>query len=312
MKNKKQDQGNVDLFGNMVTKAKRSMSDYFGIPPFSIFDTTQGPWAKRRSAWHKKIKDQGQARAGVLAGGNETNMLNAVNGGTSILDPVMAEQLVRWFTKEGMKTFDPFAGDTVFGFVSGYLGRPFKGIELRPEQATFNQEQCDREGLPCTYICDNSENMDEHIGYHEMDFVFSCPPYADLEVYSDLKEDLSTMPHRKFFEKYTKILQRTFIKLRDNRFAVIVTSEVRDKEGFYIRLVPRTIDIMVEAGYKFYNEIILVNSPGTLPLRATGQMNATRKVGRRHQNVLVFYKGDPKKINDIYGDIMPKNKHYGS
>ena len=31
--------------------------------------------------------------------------------------------------------------------------------------------------------------------------------------------------------------------------------------------------------------------------------NSTRKVGKTHQNVLVFYKGDQKKIKEIYKDI---------
>ena len=37
----------------------------------------------------------------------------------SLLDPVMAEIVVAWFGKTGGNAFDPFAGDTVFGFVAG-------------------------------------------------------------------------------------------------------------------------------------------------------------------------------------------------
>ena len=65
-----------------------------------------------------------------------------LNNGVSILDACMAELMVKWFTEEGHTTFDPFAGDAVFGFVSPFLNRPFTGIELRKEQADFNQLQC--------------------------------------------------------------------------------------------------------------------------------------------------------------------------
>jgi DNA modification methylase len=230
--------------------------------------------------------------------------------GSSILDAVLAELMIKWFTEENFKTFDPFAGDTVFGFVSAFLKRPFEGIELREEQASFNQLQCDINGLPAKYFCDSSENMDKYIENESKDFIFSCPPYADLEVYSDLEDDLSTMSHEDFFKMYSKILKNTYKKLKNDRFAVVVTSEVRNKKGEYIQLVGKTIALMVEAGYMFYNDIILVNSVGTLPMRTGRHMNSGRKVGRRHQNVLVFYKGDPKKIKENFSELIPKNEHY--
>ena len=61
---------------------------------------------------------------------------------------------------------------------------------------------------------------------------------------------------------------------------------------------------MVEAGYQFWNEMVLVNAAGTLPLRAGKSMNSTRKVGRMHQNILVFYKGKPKDIKPNFGDVQ--------
>ena len=293
-----------DLFGNVVTDPKRSMSDYFGVAPFSILNSVDGEWQKRKQRWNVLINDKGDARLGVLkAKNNKTNSqvdlaIQNLNNGVSILDSVLAELMIKWFTEKGFKTFDPFAGDTVFGFVSAFMNRPFEGIELRKEQAKFNQLQCDINNLNAKYICDSSENMDKYIKNESKDFIFSCPPYADLEVYSDLEDDLSTLSHEDFFKMYSKILQNTYNKLKNDRFAVIVTSEVRNKKGEYIQLVGKTINLMVNAGYMFYNDIILVNSCGTLPLRTGKMMNSGRKVGRRHQNVLVFYKGDPKKIKE--------------
>lgn len=301
-----------DLFGNHVLDAKRTMSDYFGVAPFSILNTTDKDWINRKQRWNKLINDTGQARKNVLAGGNsEKDVMNNMNG-SSILDAVLAELMIKWFTEDGFTTFDPFAGDTVFGFISGYLKRPFEGIELRQEQVDFNQMQCNRENINCKYICDTSENMDKYIENESKDFIFSCPPYADLEVYSDLKEDLSTMSHEDFFKVYEKVLKNTYNKLKNDRFAVIVTSEVRNKKGEYIRLVPNTINIMVEAGYIYYNDIILINSVGTLPMRTGRHMNAGRKIGRRHQNVLVFYKGNPNNIKNNFSELIPKNEYYES
>jgi len=308
--------GNKDLFGNVVTDPKRTMSDYFGVAPFSILNTVDGGWQKRKKRWNVLINDTGDMRSGALKAKNENTesevdlAIQNLNNGVSILDAVLAELMIKWFTEENFKTFDPFAGDTVFGFISAFLKRPFEGIELRKEQADFNQLQCDLNNLDAKYICDTSENMNNHIDDESKDFIFSCPPYADLEVYSKLEDDLSTLSHEDFFKMYSKILQNTYSKLKNNRFAVIVTSEVRNKKGEYIQLVGKTIDLMVRAGYMFYNDIVLVNSCGTLPLRTGKMMNSGRKVGRRHQNVLVFYKGNPKKIKENFSELIPKNEHY--
>jgi len=303
----------VSLFGEDDDEMARNMSSYFGVPPFSVVDTTTREWMARKRKWDELIKDEGQTRKDAL--GLQTLKIKGIpqmkNQGISILDACLAEIMVKWFTEKDYTTFDPFAGDTIFGFVSAFLGRPFTGIELRKEQADQNQKKCDEHKLNAKYICDTSVNMSKYIENESMDFIFSCPPYADLEVYSDDPKDLSTMGYDGFFDVYKTILRRTYRKLKQDRFACIVISEVRSKKtGAYISLVPNTINIMKKAGYIYYNEIILLNSVGTLPFRAGNSMNATRKIGRRHQNVLVFYKGNLKNIKTTFSDIMPKNKKY--
>ena len=277
-----------------------SMAQNYGEPPFSILDTRKASWLEQKRAWRDIIGDQGETREDTLANGG---MLGDVNNGVSLLDPVLAEIIVHWFGVKSGLAFDPFAGDTVFGFVAGTKGMAFQGIELRKEQADLNQERCDLANLPCVYYNDTSENMDQYIENNSVDLVFSCPPYADLEVYSDDPKDLSNMSHDDFFMVYKRILQNTYSKLKNNRFAVIVMGEVRNKKGLYIGTIPKTIQIMEEAGYKYYNEIILVNSAGTLPLRAGKAMQASRKVGKMHQNVLVFVKGDAKQAASDLGEI---------
>lgn len=296
-----------DLLGdneeNPVEEAKGSLNEQFGVPPFSVLDTRKGYWVERRRNWQRLICDKGESRQGTLASG-DGNIVAGINSGVSILDAVMAEMMVRWFGKARWTAFDPFAGDSVFGYVACHCGMKFKGIELRQEQANLNQQRLDKDKLDGLYYCDTAENMDKYIPDESVDLVFSCPPYADLEVYSDDPRDISNMPHDQFFNVLRTCLQKTYQKLKKDRFAVIVVSEVRNKKGLFIGLVPQVIQFMQEAGYSFYNEIVLVNSVGTLAQRAGRQMNASRKVGRMHQNILVFYKGDPKAIKQNFGDVV--------
>ena len=91
--------------------------------------------------------------------------------------------------------------------------------------------------------------------------------------------------------------------LKENRFACFVVGDVRDKKGFYHGFVPDTIRAFEDAGAKFYNEMVLVNVAGSLPIRAGRQFNGGRKIGKMHQNVLVFYKGDPKQIGKHFPEI---------
>ena len=91
--------------------------------------------------------------------------------------------------------------------------------------------------------------------------------------------------------------------LKEDRFAVFVVGDVRDKNGFYQNFVSDTIQAFIDSGMMLYNEMILVNAVGTLAIRAGRQFSIGRKVGKQHQNVLVFYKGNPKKIKSNYPEL---------
>ena len=105
--------------------------------------------------------------------------------GTSIFDPVMCELAYRWFSAPGMQVLDPFAGGSVRGVVASVLGRRYFGNELRPEQVAANEAQADICPDPKpVWHCGDSVNIREYFT-GQADFLFSCPPYADLEVYSD-------------------------------------------------------------------------------------------------------------------------------
>ena len=53
---------------------------------------------------------------------------------------------------------------------------------------------------------------------------------------------------------------------------------------------------------KLYNEIILVEQTASKALRAARYME-NRKVAKTHQHLLVFFKGDPKKIKSEFPKI---------
>lgn len=330
--------GNGEASGATNSKpANASLNDRFIVPPFSILDTRKGYWQERKKKWRELIGDNGESRNDTLITSpeikykdlyqrtrqhreelgisfkeyldkyvpddvKEREASKVLSAGVSLLDPVMAEIVCRWFGQDKCKTFDCFAGDSVFGYVSAHLGNEFIGIELRPEQAQLNNERV--EGMTARYINDDGQNVAQHIAPESQDLLFSCPPYFDLEKYSDLENDASNQDS---YEDFIKILDNAFKAavgcLKDNRFAVIVVGDVRDKStGFYYDFCGDIKRIFKEAGMPLYNEIILVETGASTALRA-GRYMESRKVAKMHQNILVFYKGKTKEIKNNFKKI---------
>lgn len=241
---------------------------------------------------------------GEWEGGESSTALPG--SGTSIFDPVLCEISYQWFCPTGGMIVDPFAGGSVRGIVAKKLGFNYIGIDLRAEQIEANRQQAETvfgaDEHP-VWFCGNSLQIDKHCEGVNADLIFSCPPYFDLEVYSEDPADLSTLDWDEFIVQYREIISKSVALLNDNRFAVFVVGDVRDKEGFYRNFTGETIQAFELAGAKLYNEIVLVNVAGSLPIRVGKQFNGGRKVGKMHQNVYVFYKGDPKSIKNVLGEL---------
>lgn len=231
---------------------------------------------------------------------DETSRKNlaASSSGTSIFDPVLCEIAYRWFCPPAGHILDPFAGGSVRGVVASVLGYRYTGVELRAEQVAANAPQAAIGGAVAPdWRQGDSRAIRMLCADVAADMVFSCPPYADLEVYSDDPADLSTLPYPAFRKAYREIIAETCELLKPDRFAVFVVGEVRDKRGNYYGFVPDTIAAFRDAGLNFYNEAILVTAAGSLPIRAGRQFRGGRKLGKTHQNVLVFVKGDGAKAS---------------
>lgn len=305
-----------DLFGDPIVKYKDSiLSKRFLVPPFSVLNTRDGFWQDRKKAWlslgiESEIGRNAKAfHIHDWIEDNRTNMgiTGSIHGGgTSIFDPILCELIYTWFSNETDQILDPFAGGSVRGIVASCLNRKYWGSDLRQEQIEADREQCQNiceSNLP-KYICGDS--LDTLQDAPDSDLIFSCPPYGDLEVYSDDPRDLSNMEWYTFLPTYKRIILRACKKLKQNRFACFVVSDFRDKKGHYRNFVSETIAVFLEQGLKLYNEAILINSVGSARLRASKQFNASRKLVKVHQNILIFVKGDWKKAAGRLSEIKEK------
>lgn len=332
----------LDLFSLEPESAEEnivaaSLQEKFIVPPFSVLDTRQGYWQERKRAWHAVGIDSQETREDIeliAKSGQSTGIYELRNrmrailqrnpswdeilaeakkrgmhiySGASVFDPVLTELMYTWFCPSGAKILDPFAGGSVRGIVAAMLGHVYQGIDLRGDQVEANKQQFESlqakiRGNAVWLAGDSLEVLDNIEG--EYDFIFSCPPYHDLEKYSEDPRDLSNMKYSDFIVAYQLIIAKAVQKLKDNRFACFVVADIRDEKGYYRNFLQDTIDAFQHSGEcKLYNEIILVNVAGSLPIRIGKQFGGYRKVGKMHQNVLVFYKGDPKAIREEFPEI---------
>lgn len=326
-----------------------NIEDDFVIFPCSILDQSSKKWQERKKIWMEKLKCENvlesrrdslttiyinkypKTYACYLNFKNKNNVKLSFNEfiekfnppeleeeknkncskGVSVFDPVLSEICCKWFTPyNGAKIFDCFAGDIYKGLVFALCGYDFCGIELRQEQIDDNNNIIKKfENLNIKYICDDGQNVDQYFQEQSQDLLFSCPPYYNLEVYSKLPNDAS---NQKDYCDFLKILDNAYSKsikiLKDNRFAVIVVGNIRDKQGFYYNFINDIINIFNKNDMFLLNEIIL-KEPIINRRFTSRRFFKSRKIVKIHQNVLVFYKGNPKEIKNIFPAVAVKENY---
>lgn len=286
----------TDLFGGAIKPDYGGIvAEKFIVPPFSILNTRSGFWQERKRKWISLgIKSEvgrgddltftGAARSFDHYRVKEGKRGKTDIQGTSVFDPVLTELMYQWFCPQFGQVIDPFAGGSVRGVVAPVMGYKYWGSELRSVQVDSNQQQSSEIGLeqkPHWVVGDSLNTLDK-------------APDADLEKYSDDPRDLSNMEYHTFLAAYRRIILKSSLRLKKNRFACFVVGDFRDKGGWYRNFIGDTVSSFLQCKMKLYNEAILVNVVGSGSMRAIKQFDSGRKMIKTHQNVLVFAKGDPK------------------
>ena len=268
----------------------------FKETPLSILNAKSGYWKANKQKW-LQMGIKSELGRTVSGGSSFQGRLNnnyseeieeqktvlqkmaKVSSVASVFDPFLTEIMYEWFCPKGGTILDPFAGGSVRGIVAN--------------------EIC-QENVPLWIAGDSNkeiEKLDE-----QFDFVFSCPPYADLEVYSDHEDDISNKSYEDFLILYRSIISKTVDKLKKGQFAVFVVGDVRDREGYYLNFVGDTKKAFIDSGAKLYNEIILSQPIGSACLYAEN-MFKNKKIAKIHQNILCF-----KKVGDMPQELKHRTQ----
>ena len=298
----------------------------------NAWTTTRSDWLKMKKEWNSKIEDAGEkynipnpkfaSRDGCWQGKNGFsnivlstrevkdgeiihNKSKSFNGNASVLDPVACEVILRFFMPtEGKRVYNPFGGGVQFGFITGNYGYEYIASEIRQNQCDANNALCQDLDSAKWIKSDSSTYIPEG----KFDLAFSCPPYYKVEKYIDYEGvipegELNSIPtYEQFrdtlFEGYKKAIE----SLNDNCFFVVMTGDSRDKNGAYYGCEAEHELFFKDQGLHIYNKIVYLECEFTRLAHAKRTLNY-RKFPKREQKILVFYKGDMKKIQELYPKI---------
>lgn len=127
------------------------------------------------------------------------------------------------------------------------------------------------------------------------DFVFSCPPYFNLEKYTDHPADLSNLPSTAAFEgKYARIIAECAKLLRHKHLACFVVGNMRPhpSTGELFKLDTCTDNCFKAPGVGCVpiNTAQITTPTGHAPQRA-GRIAGGAKLTPVHQTMCVYAKG---------------------
>lgn len=284
----------------------------------NVWNSTKGDWIRLKGEWNDFITQVGAekdvpnptfaTREGCWQG--EAGFANVVtgrshNGNASVLDPVACEVIIRMFspTEKG-RIYNPFGGGVQFGFVAGANGYGYLATEIRQNQCDANNKLCEQ--FPGVEWVQADSSTFEPDGL--FDLVFSCPPYYRVERYVDYDGE---PPEGEInaFGSYDEFRDALFSgyriaidHLRDDRFVVVMTGDSRDPKGAYHCHEAETELFLKDAGLAVYNKVVYLEAEFTRLAQAKKTLNM-RKFPKREQKIIVAFKGDVRKIPELFPPI---------
>jgi len=272
-------------------------------PGKAWFNTTVSVWRVdeliKRSVrdWRRLLGETGHtgSRTGTMRADHDSTYTGTV----SIFPAPLVEWiLLRYGGPKGGKIIDAFAGGPPRGLVSTIMGYSYTGVELRQEQIDENEAVFSELRLEApTYILGDGRFL-LGVPDNEFDFSLTCPPYYNLETYSDLPDDLSNLPTYEAFNygMFASAVANMRV-LKPGAFMCIVVGLFRDKQGELVDFRGHTVTNFREAGFTFWQDVILSKNFGSAAQRSTNSWKG-RKLVPIHEHLLIFRKPEDYEAED--------------
>lgn len=260
----------------------KSMKNRLGFLPCSIWKPDKNITKLLKS----EINDTAQVRKTL--NGNRSDRRNGVNNGKcSVFNPHLAQMVLSAYAPLNCKIYDAFGGGGTRGYIATKMGFDYTGVELREEEYYRVKEQMKEWGINFNFILGDSTT---YVNGEKYDFAFTCPPYYDLELYSDLPNDLSNAKtYEDYLEMLKKVLFNIYTMLNKDCFAVFVVGNFRNRKGELQHLNGDLIRLGKEVGFKLWDELIWEGA-SNVALTRCGKFETNRKSVRMHEYIIILKK----------------------
>ena len=228
-----------------------------------------------------------------------------VGGGQRALSKFNSENcknIINYFTCKGDTILDPFGGRTR-AIISNYLGRNYVGFELTekyfPAESTSDRKIFNMDSGDMDKVLDESMKFD---------LVFTCPPYWDMEKYSDNPRDLSTFKtYDDFLEGCSDRLVKASSYLKDDGFLIVVLMDFRKKGVFYPWHTDTINWFHRNTEFELYDTMIWEMSPRKRhPLYPQALVN--RRMLNTHEYCLVFNRKTQPELREFYDKKLKEDE----
>lgn len=214
----------------------------------------------------------------------------------SEFNPTVAKNIISFWSKEGDTILDPFSGRTR-ALVSCVMKRNYIGYEISKDVIEYMNVKFESLNIPkldvrnkdCIEINNDFED-------NSVDFVFSCPPYWDLEKYESCDGQLSDVKdYDEFMNMLYDRLSVSVDKLKPNRYMCMVVGDFRRK-GDYITFHSDLIEKMKERlDIKLHDVIITQNIPFGMAAYYFGSRRKNDYTAKAHEYIIIWKKKGDKK-----------------
>lgn len=201
--------------------------------------------------------------------------------------PLMEMIITRYGGPVGSHILDAFAGGPPRGLVASIMGHRYTGFEIRQDQIDENEQLLKSLKLKgARYIRGDGCLLDID---EQFDAAITCPPYHDLEKYSEQPDDISNLgSYAEFNASMFMTAQAHRARMKPGAFVCIIVGLFRDKKtGELIDFPSHTVENFREAGFTYWQHIILSKNFASAAVRA-GNAWKGEKLVPRHENLLIF------------------------
>ncbi len=202
--------------------------------------------------------------------------------------PVVEWILLRYGGEPGGVVLDAFSGGPPRAVVSTIMGFKYVGFDVRRAQIEENERKIAALGLRGA-IFKHGDGRFLEGAEGPFDVALTCPPYHDLEKYSDQPDDMSNMRSYAEFRAGIMFCARAHRKLmKPKSFVCIIVGPFRDKKtSELIDLPAHTVEEFQDAGFYYHQQIVLSKNFGSAAKRSTNAWKG-HKLVPIHEFLLVF------------------------